>query len=106
MFRPAKLWSPWKAPWAGEKLFPHQTGVVTKCNFCKERVDEGQEKGLKPGEDREASPACVITCPNHARVFGDLDDPESEISKLIREKHAVPLHEEHGTEPSVYYVIN
>jgi Fe-S-cluster-containing dehydrogenase component len=89
----------------GKKLFPHQEGVVTKCNFCKERVDEGSEAGLKPGEDREATPACVITCPNHARVFGDLDDPDSQISVLIREKRAVPLHPEHGTEPCVYYVI-
>ena len=90
---------------AGKKLYPHQNGVVTKCNFCKERVDEGLEKGFQPGEDREATPVCVITCPTHARVFGDLDDPDSEISKLIREKQAVPLHPEHGTEPSVYYVI-
>jgi Fe-S-cluster-containing dehydrogenase component len=90
----------------GKKLYPHQKGVVTKCNFCKERIDEGSSKGLKPGEDREATPACVNTCPNKARVFGDLDDPDSEISKLIREKNAVPLHPEHGTEPSVYYVID
>ena len=89
----------------GEKLYPHQKGVVTKCNFCKERVDEGISKGLKPGEDREATPACVNSCPNKARVFGDLDDPDSEISELIREKRAVPLHPEHGTEPCVYYVI-
>jgi molybdopterin-containing oxidoreductase family iron-sulfur binding subunit len=90
----------------GEKLYPHQKGVVTKCNFCKERVDEGTSKGLKPGEDREATPACVNTCPNKARVFGDLDDPDSEISKLVREKNAVPLHPEHGTEPCVYYVLD
>jgi Fe-S-cluster-containing dehydrogenase component len=89
----------------GRELYPHQKGVVTKCNLCKERIDQGMEKGLKPGVDREATPACVITCPNKARYFGDLDDPNSEISVLIREKKAVPLHPEHGTEPSVYYVI-
>jgi Fe-S-cluster-containing dehydrogenase component len=89
----------------GRKLYPHQSGVVTKCNFCKERIDEGMEKGLIPGKDREATPACVITCPNKARYFGDLDDPESEISLLIREKKAVPLRQEQGTEPRVYYVI-
>ena len=90
---------------AGEKLYPHQKGVVTKCNFCLERVDEGIKEGLKPGQDREATPACVNTCPTKARYFGDLDDPDSEISVLIREKRAVPLHPEHGTEPCVYYVI-
>lgn len=89
----------------GKKLYPHQTSVVTKCNFCLERVDKGLEKGLKPGVDREATPACVNSCPNKARYFGDLDDPDSEISELIREKRAVPLHPEHGTEPCVYYVI-
>jgi len=90
----------------GRKLYPHQNDVVTKCNFCRERIDEGQKKGLSPGKDREATPACVITCPNKARYFGDLDDPNSEISILIREKNAIPLHPEHGTDPSVYYVIS
>jgi phenylacetyl-CoA:acceptor oxidoreductase subunit 1 len=89
----------------GKKLYPHQTGVVTKCNFCLERIDAGIEKGLKPGKDREATPACVNTCPTKARYFGDLDDPESEVSLLIREKRAIPFHPEHGTDASVYYVI-
>jgi phenylacetyl-CoA:acceptor oxidoreductase subunit 1 len=77
---------------------------VIKCNFCAERVDQGIKKGLKPGVDREATPACVIACPCSARYFGDLDDPESEVSKLIREKKAVQLHPRHGTDPSVYYI--
>ncbi len=88
----------------GRKLYPHQNDVVTKCNFCMERIDQGKEKGLSPGRDRDATPACVNTCPNKARYFGDLDDPNSEISLLIREKKAIPLHSEHGTDPSVYYV--
>lgn len=90
----------------GEKLYPHQTGVVLKCNFCRERIDEGIARGLKPGEDREATPACVNTCPAKSRVFGDLDDPESEISKLISEKKATQLRPEFGTNPSVYYIIS
>jgi phenylacetyl-CoA:acceptor oxidoreductase 27-kDa subunit len=89
----------------GEKLYPLQTGTVIKCNFCMERVDSGIKQGLKPGVDREATPACVITCPAKARYFGDLDDPESEISALISKWRAVPLHPEYGTEPSVHYVI-
>ena len=76
-----------------------------KCIFCKDRVDEGLKKGLKPGEDREATPACVIACPTKTRVFGDLDDPESEISQLIREKRATPFHDEFGTKPSIYYIL-
>ncbi len=90
---------------AGKKLYPFQTGVVLKCNFCIERIDTGIEKGLRPGVDREATPACVNACPAKARVFGDLDDPDSEVSQLIREKRAVQFHPEHGTEPSTYYIV-
>ncbi len=43
-------------------------------------------------------------CQARALTFGDLDDPNSEVSKLIREKHGFVLHEEYGTEPSVYYI--
>ncbi|MBW2028436.1 MAG: 4Fe-4S dicluster domain-containing protein [Deltaproteobacteria bacterium] len=86
-----------------ESLYPLQTGTVTKCNFCMERIDEGMDRGLTPGIDREATPACVIACPAKARYFGDLDDPSSEISVLIRKWQAEPLRSEYGTKPSVYY---
>ena len=88
----------------GRVLYPHQVGVVQKCVFCKERIDAGLEKGLKPGVDREASPACMIACPTKAIEFGDLDDPYSEINRLIKEKKANPFHPELGTEPSIYYI--
>jgi molybdopterin-containing oxidoreductase family iron-sulfur binding subunit len=88
----------------GKELYPLQKGTVIKCNFCAERVDQGVKKGLKPGVDREATPACVIACPCGARYFGDLDDPKSEVSKLIKEKKAYSLHLEYGTEPSVFYI--
>jgi Fe-S-cluster-containing dehydrogenase component len=87
----------------GEKLHPLQTGTVVKCNFCVGRIAPGIAAGLKPGVDREATPACVITCPAKARYFGDLDDPASEISILIRRWNAMPLRPEYGTKPSVYY---
>lgn len=87
----------------GERLCPHQTGTVVKCNFCTERINAGIKRGLKPGADREATPGCVITCPAKARYFGDLDDPSSEISILIRKWNAVPLRPDYGTKPSVYY---
>jgi hypothetical protein len=69
-----------------------------------ERIDDGMAKGLKPGKDRAATPACVNTCQARALTFGDLDDPNSEVSKLIREKNGFQLHPEYGTEPSVYYI--
>lgn len=89
----------------GKELYPLQPGTVVKCNFCAERVDEGSAKGLRPGVDREATPACVNACPPKARTFGDLDDPNSEVSKLIRDRKGFQLHPEFGTEPSIYYLI-
>jgi Fe-S-cluster-containing dehydrogenase component len=88
----------------GKELYPLQTGTVVKCNFCVDRIDAGIEKGLKPGSDREATPACVITCPTKARYFGDLDDANSEVAMLIQEKRGFQLHPEYGTDPSIYYV--
>ena len=87
------------------KLYPLQTGVVLKCTFCREKVYDAMNHGFKPGIDREATPACVNVCPTKARVFGDLDDPNSEVSLLISERKAVQLHPEYGTDPSVYYII-
>jgi phenylacetyl-CoA:acceptor oxidoreductase subunit 1 len=88
----------------GKELYPHQTGTVVKCNFCMERIDEGLAKGLKPGVDREATPACVVNCPTKAMYFGDLDDPYSEVSLLIKARKGRQLHDEYGTDPSIYYI--
>lgn len=88
----------------GRTLYPHEVGVVQKCGFCKERIDEGLAKGLKPGVDRDATPACVISCPTKAMHFGDLDDPYSEINRLIKEKKGKPFHPEYDTKPSIYYI--
>lgn len=66
-------------------------GVAEKCTLCKERTDRGEE------------PMCVRCCPTKARTFGDLDDPESAISKLIAERHGYALLEEQGTKPQVRY---
>ena len=67
-------------------------GVMEKCTLCKERTDEGDE------------PMCVRCCPADARVFGDLDDPDSAVSRLRREQSAEVLLEEKGTRPQVFYV--
>lgn len=73
-------------------LAENDRGVVTKCNFCAERLEKGRK------------PACVDACPAEARTFGDLDDPGSEVSQLIKKRRGVRLQEELGTEPSVYYL--
>lgn len=88
----------------GRVLYPHQIGVVQKCNFCMERIDAGLQNGLKAGIDREATPACVISCPTKAMHFGDLDDSYSAISRLINERKGKSFHPEFGTEPSIYYI--
>lgn len=89
---------------AGKKLYPHTIGTTEKCNFCMERIDAGLAKGLKPGVDREATPACVNACQARALTFGDLDDPNSEVSRLIKEKTGFQLHPEYETDPSIYYI--
>jgi len=88
----------------GRELYPHQEGIVEKCVFCKERIDSGMAAGLTPGVDREATPACVISCPTKAIHFGDLDDPNSEINRIIKEKHGHAFHPEYDTDPSIFYI--
>ncbi len=71
----------------------HQKHTVEKCILCHGRV----EKGLDP--------ACIEACPARARHFGDFDDPDSEVSKLIRERKYKQLLTDRGTKPSVYYLV-
>lgn len=88
----------------GAELYKHQKGTVEKCNFCVERIDAGLAKGLKPGIDRDATPACVNTCVARALTFGDLDDPNSKVSRMIKAYNAFQLHPEYETDPSVFYI--
>lgn len=80
--------------------------VATKCNFCMHRVDEGLANGLEPGLDPEATPACVVNCTANALHFGDLDNPQSEVSLLLQESRVMCLQEELGTRPAVYYIVD
>ncbi|RJP66205.1 MAG: 4Fe-4S dicluster domain-containing protein [Ignavibacteriales bacterium] len=72
--------------------FIHPDGYADKCTFCIHRV----EKGLDP--------ACVSVCPTHCMYFGDLDDPNSEVSKLLSSRNNHPLLSEAGTKPQIYYL--
>jgi phenylacetyl-CoA:acceptor oxidoreductase subunit 1 len=81
-------------------------GVCTKCNFCRPCVETGLSRGLRPGIDPEATPACVVTCSANALYFGDLNDPHSVVSRLIEENKTFSLQEELKTGPSVYYIID
>ena len=85
---------------------PERHGVMTKCTFCKERVDEGMAQGLTPGVHPAATPMCSVTCIANAILFGDLDDPGSPVSKALSEGTAQPLMPECGTRPNVFYVVD
>jgi phenylacetyl-CoA:acceptor oxidoreductase subunit 1 len=83
---------------------PERRGVMTKCTFCKERVDAGRARGLTPGADPDATPMCAVACIAGAIVFGDLDDPASRVAELAADRRAAPLMPELGTRPSVFYL--
>lgn len=81
-----------------------QPSTIEKCNFCKDRIERGIAHGMAPGVEWEANPACVNACPVNARTFGNLDDPNSEISRLISSQKGEVLYGEFGTSPSVFYI--
>ena len=74
------------------RFLNHDTGAVEKCDFCIHRVSQGLE------------PACVEACPSRARIFGDLNDPNSEISRTIATNPVTVLRPEKGTKPNVFYI--
>ena len=83
---------------------PAMVGVVTKCTFCIDRLDAGLRAGLQPGRDPEATPVCVQGCLSGALRFGDLDDPDSDVSRLLAENQWFRMHEQEGTGPGFYYL--
>jgi len=87
------------------KANQNREGVCTKCNFCVTRIEDGLKKNLIPGVDSDATPLCVVACSCGALSFGDLNDPESLVSRTIRKQQALRLSEELGTGPAVYYII-
>ncbi len=72
--------------------FIHPDGYADKCTFCIHRV----EKGLDP--------ACVSVCPTHCMHFGDLDDLQSEVSRLLNSRPYHALIPEAGTKPCIFYL--
>ncbi len=66
--------------------------TAAKCNFCAPRIDVGLE------------PACVVVCPEHAILAGDLDDPKSEVSRALGLSHATVRKPEQGTSPKLFYI--
>lgn len=83
---------------------PERLGVAQKCTFCVDRIDYGLENGLTPGVDPLATPACVNSCISGALQFGDIDDPDSNVSQLVRDNKHFRMHESLGTGPGFYYL--
>lgn len=88
------------------KAQENREGVCTKCDFCVNRIEDGQKKNLRPGIDPDATPLCVTTCSSGALSFGDLDDLQSHISQMIRDRHTIQIFDQLETNPSVYYIIS
>ena len=81
--------------------------VVEKCTFCVHKLDQAVADGKvdRIGKDQAYTPACDLVCPVQARMFGDIDDPNSDVSKRIKATGAVQLKKQFGTGPQVYYVL-
>ncbi len=73
-------------------IYDQEKNIIEKCHFCSHRIDQGLE------------PFCVICCEGQAMHFGDLNDPASNVSKLISERKSYQLKLNAGTGPSVYYI--
>jgi Fe-S-cluster-containing dehydrogenase component len=71
----------------------HEQGYADKCTFCIHRVRRGQ------------LPACVSVCPTKALTFGDLNNPLSEINRVLRRRKHKTLKTELGLQPNVYFLV-
>ncbi len=75
-------------------VFPTRSkGVVEKCTFCDERLARGQK------------PACVESCKEGAMLFGDLEDPNSEVRQILHDRFSIRRKPGLGTQPQIYYLI-
>jgi len=88
----------------GARPGPERLGVATKCTFCVERIDTGLAHGLTPGVDPAATPACVNSCIAQALHFGNVEDPASNVSRLLADNQHFRMHEDLGTGPGFYYL--
>jgi molybdopterin-containing oxidoreductase family iron-sulfur binding subunit len=82
-------------------------GVMEKCSFCVQRIQTAKLTAKRDNRKMKAdefTTACAQTCPSNAIVFGDLNDANSEISKLYKDDRSYHVLEELGVKPSVQYL--
>ncbi len=87
----------WACPYGAREL-DRVDGVMKKCTLCIDRI---YDPALS---EADRQPACVITCPAHARHYGNLGDPDSPVSRLVRERAGQKLMPELGYQPSNTYL--
>jgi Fe-S-cluster-containing dehydrogenase component len=87
----------WACPYGAREL-DLDSGTMKKCTLCIDRI---YDQALP---EAERQPACVIVCPTKARFFGDFDDPDSEVSRLARDKNGQSLMPELGYDPTNVYL--
>jgi len=84
-----------------------QVGMMEKCTFCVQRIKATEIQAEAEGRELtegEPTPACVQSCAPKAITFGDLNDPESEVSRLARSRRGTKLLDELGTQPKITYL--
>ncbi|HMO01903.1 MAG TPA: molybdopterin-dependent oxidoreductase [Oligoflexia bacterium] len=83
-------------------------GVMEKCTFCVQRIIEAKDNAKDEGRlvrDGEIKPACAQSCPTQAITFGNLNDPESKVAKLAKDKRAYKVLDHHlNTQPAITYL--
>ena len=82
-------------------------GVMEKCSYCTQRIEAGRIEARNAGRpvaDGDIVPACAQTCPTRAIVFGDLNDPESKVSRLQAQQRSYKLLEELNVKPRTAYL--
>lgn len=83
-----------------------ERGVMEKCTFCTHKIHQVKSKAKlesRKVRDGEIVTACQSSCPTGAIVFGDLNDPESRLSKKLQDKRHYPLLEDLNTRPAIQY---
>jgi len=84
-------------------------GVMEKCSFCIQRIQDARQKAnveARPVRDGEIVPACAAACPAQAIVFGDVNDPQSRVSKMSKLDRGYRMLTELGIKPSVTYLTD
>jgi Fe-S-cluster-containing dehydrogenase component len=84
-----------------------EMGVMEKCTFCVQRIRRAEltaEEAGRQVRDGEAVSACAQTCPTRAIVFGDLDDSDSQISRMVKDPRGYHVLEELNTKPAITYL--